>query len=72
MTSTNKESVEVLISDEIHEAITALADFFGITYREAFTNALVVGIDGGFAAAEEIMSHQRGRANVAPSMRIVQ
>jgi len=72
MTSTSKETVEVSISDEMHEAIDALADFFGITYEQAFTQALMVGIESGFYAADQIMSKPPRRREMAAHMRIVQ
>ena len=72
MTSTSKETVQVSISDEMHEAIDALADFFGITYEQAFTQALMVGIESGFYAADQIMSKPPRRREMAAHMRIVQ
>ena len=72
MTSTSEEVVEVPISDEMHEAIDALAEFFGITYEQAFTHALFVGIESGFHAADQLMSQPKRRDPAAPRMRIVQ
>jgi len=72
MTSTSEEVVEVLISDEMHEAIDALAEFFGITYDQAFTHALFVGIESGFHAADQLMSQPKRREPAAARMRIVQ
>ena len=72
MTSTSKQTVEVSISDELHDAIDSLAQFFGITYQQAFTNALMVGVESGFYAADEIMSKPPLRREMAAHMRIVQ
>ena len=69
MTSTNEEKVISLdIPDEMHEAIDALAEFFGMTYPEAFRHALFVGIDSGFAAVDRIPQP----APRAHNMRVVQ
>jgi hypothetical protein len=72
MTSMNNETIEVPISDEMHEAIDALAEFFGITYEQAFSHALFVGIESGFHAADQLMSQPKRRTAASATMRIVQ
>lgn len=68
----NEEMVEVPISDEMHEAIDALAEFFGITYEQAFTHALFVGIESGFHAADQVMSQPKRCTSAVATLRVVQ